>query len=67
MSSTLVLPEEVFRVAHVDPVVLPSNLLKVQGNELRLVAVDSLRGSSKKGALSGAEGQHCVFQDERFK
>lgn len=47
MSSTLVLPKEVFRMAHVNPVVLPSDLLKVQGDELRLVAVDSLRGNSK--------------------
>lgn len=32
-------------MAHVDHVVLPSHLLKVQGDELRLVAVDSLKQS----------------------
>lgn len=36
------LPKELFSVAHVGPVVFPSNLLKVQGDKLRLVVVDRL-------------------------
>lgn len=42
MISTLLLPEEVFCMAHVNHVVLPPHLLEVQGDELWLVAVDSL-------------------------
>lgn len=38
----LVLPKEALSVAHVDHVVLPAYLLEVQGDELRLVTVDSL-------------------------
>lgn len=38
----MIVPEEVFCMAHVDHVVFPSHLLEVQGNELGLVAVDSL-------------------------
>lgn len=40
--STLFLLEEVFSVAHVVRVVLPSHLLEVQGDELGLVAADGL-------------------------
>lgn len=42
LSSTLLLPKEVFSMAHVDHIVLSSNLLEVQGDELWLVALDSL-------------------------
>lgn len=40
--STIVLPKELFDMSHVDHVVLPSHLLKVQGKEVWLVALDCL-------------------------
>lgn len=43
INCALAQPKKVFSMAHVDPVVFPSNLLKVQGDELWLVAVDSLQ------------------------
>lgn len=42
-------PKKFFGMAHVDPVVFPSNLLKVQGDELWLVGVDSLQKKTKQG------------------
>lgn len=42
MKGALGQPEKIFSVAHVGPVVFPSNLLKVQGDKLRLVVVDRL-------------------------
>lgn len=48
----LFLPEEFLCVAHVDHVVLPSHLLEVQGDELRLVAVDSLLRSKANRSQS---------------
>lgn len=47
MNCALSQPEEIFSVAHVGPVVFPSNLLKVQGDKLRLVVVDCLGGKKK--------------------
>lgn len=54
ISCALAQPKKVFSMAHVDPVVFPSNLLKVQGNELWLVAVDSLQ-KKKQGFRIDAE------------
>ncbi len=53
MSSTSVLPEEVLSEAHVDHVVLPSHLLEVQANELRLVVLNSLQASGTNRNLTG--------------
>lgn len=54
INCVLAQPKKVFSMAHVDPVVFPSNLLKVQGNKLWLVAVDSLQ-KKKQGFRLHAE------------
>lgn len=57
LCSTVILPEEVFCMAHVDHVVLPSHLLEVQGHELRLVVVDSLLQNRGIGSQWGSAFQ----------
>lgn len=53
INCALAQPKKVFGMAHVNPVVFPSNLLKVQGDELWLVGVDSLQ--KKQGFRLHAE------------